>query len=220
MKHAVIFDMDGVLIDSQPLHYQIDICVLERCGHQVTLKDVTPYTGHSNQLRWPKYKAAYGLTQTVEELSQMAEQAMMEIFSKEELVPIEGIPALLQNIKEAGMHIGVASASPLILVQMVLERTGIGKYFDSITSVEEVKESKPAPDIYLCAAAKSGYTIAQCIAIEDSPAGIKAATSAGLTCIAYKNPNTAGQDFTLANHVVSHFDQCMDIIKAAGGVSK
>ena len=212
MKKAIIFDMDGVLIDSQPLHYQIDMRVLTACGYPADLSTVTPYTGLSNQIRWPKYKENFDLPHTPERLTEMAEAAMREIFNEADLVSISGIPSLLQAIKDMGLYCGVASASPLELVQLVLKRTGMSKYFDGITSVEDVVASKPAPDIYLRAAIKADVSPSQCIAIEDSPAGILSAKSAGFTCIAYKNPSTVGQVFTHADYVVDHFDECLSII--------
>ena len=213
MHTAIIFDMDGVLIDSQPLHYEMDIRVLKACGYPATLDSVTPYTGLSNQLRWPKYKEAYHLSPTVPELIKMSEASMWEVFGETNLVPIDGIPPLLQSIKDSGTYCGVASASPRALVAFVLEKTGLTPYFDSITTAEEVAHSKPAPDIYLCAAQKAGFPPTGCIAIEDSPAGILSAHSAGFTCIAYTNPNTYGQVFTHADYVITHFDECFPIIE-------
>jgi len=213
MKTAIIFDMDGVLIDSQPLHYQIDMRVLALCGVPATLDTVTPYTGLSNELRWPMYKDAFALSHTAKQLIAMAEDAMRDIFGKEELVPIDGVTELLQGLNGMELYCGVASASPLELVQLVLRRTGLEQYFSGITSVEEVTASKPAPDIYLAAAAKVGLPPAQCIAIEDSPAGILSAKNAGFTCIAYKNPSTVGQVFDHANYVLEHFNEGLELVK-------
>lgn len=212
MKKAVIFDMDGVLIDSQPLHYEIDIRVIQACGYPADLNTVTPYTGISNPDRWPKYRENLNLAPSPEKLIEMAEQAMRDIFNEADLVASPGIPALLKGIKELGLHCGVASASSHELIELVLDHTGIAQYFDAITSGEDVSVSKPAPDVYLKAAQKSGYAPEQCIAIEDSAVGILSAKNAGLTCIGYKNPNTYGQDFTHADYVADHFDQCIGII--------
>jgi len=216
-KKAIIFDMDGVLIDSQPLHYQIDIRVIQACGYPADLNTVTPYTGISNPDRWPKYREALNLSPSPERLIEMAEQAMRDIFNETNLVPSPGIPALLKGIKEMSLHCGVASASSHELIQLVLNRTGIAQYFDAITSGEDVSVSKPAPDVYLRAAQKADHHPAQCIAIEDSAVGVLSAKNAGFTCIGYKNPNTYGQDFTHANYVIDHFDQCLAIIQKLGG---
>ena len=210
---AVIFDMDGVLIDSQPLHYEIDMRVIRACGYPAELSTVTPYTGISNPDRWPQYKEALSLTQTTERLIEMAEETMRDVFQEASLTAIEGIPALLQGLKALDIPTGVASSSSHELIQMVLDRTGIGLYFDKLISGEDVKVGKPNPDIYLRAASKVGLNPAQCIAIEDAPPGILAAKNAGFTCIAYKNPNTCGQVFTHADYVVEKYNECLPIIK-------
>jgi len=213
MNLAIIFDMDGVLIDSQPLHYEIDMRVLKACGYEATLSTVTPYTGISNPDRWPKYKNALNLNESVEQLIQLSEENMREVFNSTDFKAIEGIPALLAGIKSYGLPCGVASSSSHELIQMVLSRTGIGNYFDKITSGEDVKNGKPAPDIYLKAAQTMGLPPGRCIAVEDATPGIMAAKNAGLTCIAYRNPNTHGQNFTHADFVINHYDECLPIIK-------
>ena len=213
MSIAIIFDLDGTLIDSQPLHYEIDIQVLKACGYPAELSTVTPHTGVSNPDRWPRYKSELNLTATVERLIQLAEEKMRDIFNSAELTAIEGIPALLEGIKAMRLPCGVASSSSHELIQMVLERTGIGKYFDIVISGEDVKNGKPAPDIYLKAAQAAGVKPGRCIAIEDATTGIMAAKNAGFTCIAYKNPNTFGQNFTHADFVIDNYGDALPIIK-------
>ena len=212
MNLAVAFDMDGVLIDSQPLHYEIDIEVLKACNYPATLEDVTPYTGMSNPDRWPKYKQTLGLAPSVDRLIELQTQIMIEIFTKTNLTPIDGIPALLQYLYANNIPCGVTSSSSHELINLVLEKCKIGQYFTHLISGEDVKVGKPAPDIYLKAAKAFGLPPQQCIAFEDAPSGILAAKNAGFTCIAYVNPNTHGQDFTHADHVVTHYDQSHEII--------
>ena len=210
---AIIFDMDGVLIDSQPLHYELDMRVIKANNYPATLETVTPYSGMSNPDRWPKYKETLNLTESVENLIIMAEQAMRDIFLNTPLEPIEGIPQLLQELNVLDIHVGVASSSSHELIDMVLSRTKIAHHFNSLTSGEDVTAGKPNPDIYLKAAKKAQLPPHQCIAVEDSPAGILAAKNAGFTCIAYKNPNTYGQIFTHADYVIDSYSQAMKIIK-------
>jgi len=214
MIKAVIFDMDGVLIDSQPLHYEIDMAVLQACGYSATLESVTKYTGLSNPDRWPLYKEALGLSQSVEHLIELQTGFMIKIFTEANLTPICGIPELLQFLKKNNIPCGVASSSSHELINLVLERCGITTFFTHLISGEDVKAGKPAPDIYLKAAKTFGLSPEGCIAIEDSPMGILSAKNAGFACIGYVNPNTHGQDFTHADYVVTHFDECQKIIVA------
>ena len=213
METVVIFDMDGVLIDSQPLHYEIDMAVLEACGLQATIDMVTPYTGVSNPDRWPQYKEKLGLGESVERLIELQEMFMREIFNASGLVAIEGIPELLQTLKYMGIPRGVASSSSHELIEMVLERVGIREYFGLIISGEDVKNGKPAPDIYLKAAKAFDLPPENCIAIEDSPAGMLSAKNAGMVCIAYRNPNTFGQIFTHADYTINQYSEVPNILK-------
>ena len=212
MKKAVVFDMDGVLIDSQPLHYEIDMNVLKKCGYQANLETVTPYTGMSNPDRWPIYKSSLNLDQKVETLISMQEQIMMETFKNVPLSAIEGIPSLLDQLNKKGLKCAVASSSSHELINLVLERTGIRKYFDALISGEDVTNGKPHPDIYLHAAKVLDVTPKDCVAIEDSPNGLKSAKSAGFFVIAYRNPTTYGQEFTHADHIVDDYDSCGSFI--------
>lgn len=212
MNQAIVFDMDGVLIDSQPLHYEIDIAVLKACNYPATLETVTPYTGQSNPDRWPKYKESLSLPQSVDELINMQIRIQTEIFTKANLPPIDGVTALLQFLNSLNIPCAVASSSSQELISLVLEKCEIGQYFTYLVSGEDVKHGKPAPDIYLKAAKALNLPPENCIAIEDSPIGIQAAKNAGFTCIGYKNPSTYGQDFTFADYVVSHYDECHEII--------
>ena len=212
MRLAIAFDMDGVLIDSQPLHYELDIAVLKACGRQANMETVTPYTGQSGPDRWPKYKQALSLTQSVDELIALQNKLQPKIFVKANLPPSDGIAALLQFLNSQGIPCAVASSSSHELISMVLDMCKIGQYFTHLVSGEDVKEGKPAPDIYLKAAKAFDLPPENCIAIEDSPIGILSAKNAGFTCIGYKNLGTYGQDFTHADYTVNHFDQCHEII--------
>ena len=209
---AVAFDMDGVLIDSQPLHYQIDMEVLKTCGYPATLETVTPYTGISNPDRWPRYKDSLSLSYSVDQLIDLQTKIMVDIFNNANLDAIDGILSLLKFLQVRNIPCAVASSSSHELINLVLEKSKIGQYFTHLVSGEDVKAGKPAPDIYLKTAKTFGLPPECCLAIEDSPSGILSAKNAGFTCIGYINPNTHGQDFTHADYVVSHYDQCHEII--------
>jgi len=212
MNKAIAFDMDGVLIDSQPLHYEIDMEVLKACNYPATLETVTPYTGVSNPDRWPRYKKTLGLSQSVDQLIELQVQFMIEIFNRANLAPIDGIPPLLEFLNTQNIPCAVASSSSHELIDLVLEKCKIRHHFTHLVSGEDVKAGKPAPDIYLKAARAFGLPPEECTAVEDSSIGILSAKNAGFTCIAYVNPNTHGQDFTHADYVVTHFNQCQAII--------
>ena len=214
MTTAIAFDMDGVLIDSQPLHYEIDMAVLKTCGYPATMETVTPYTGVSTPDRWPEYKRTLALPQPLDRLLELQTQIMIEIFTNADLTPSDGIPSLLKFLQSRNIPCAVTSSSSHELINFVLEKCKMRQYFTHLVSGEDVKPGKPAPGIYLKAAKTLGLPPEHCIAVEDAAVGILSAKNAGFTCIAYVNPNTHGQDFTHADYVVSHFDQCREIITA------
>ena len=211
MRKAVIFDMDGVLIDSQPLHYKVDMAVLHKCGYPAVLETVVPYTGVSNPDRWPKYRESLNLAQSVGELIKLQTETLADVFSNETLAAFEGIPQLLRRLKSRGVKTAVASSSPHELINLSLSKTGIDKYFDVLVSGEDVSVGKPAPDIFLFAAEKLNRAPGGCIVVEDSPNGIRAAKNAGMVCIAFRNAHTSGQDFTYADYVVDAYEETYKI---------
>jgi HAD superfamily hydrolase (TIGR01509 family) len=207
-KEAAIFDMDGVLIDSQPLHYQTDISVLKRAGYPASLETVIPYTGVSNPDRWPRYKETLSLKPAVEQLIEWQTEILIETFKNEDTPAIEGIPELLAKLRDERIKTAVATSSQHALIDLTLRKAGIIGFFDALVSGEDVKIGKPAPDVFLFAAEKLGAPPERCVVFEDSPNGIASAKNAGMLCVAYNNPNTYGRDFTLADHVIEKFNEC------------
>jgi len=208
MYKAVIFDMDGVIINSQPLHYKTDIAVLKKAGYPAVMETVVKYTGISNPDRWPKYQETLNLSYSAETLIEWQTQLIMEIFDEAPLDAIEGIPELLSHISEKGLRIALASSSQHALIELVLKKFGISHYFEVIVSGEDVSKGKPAPDVFLRTAEKLGIAPEHCIVIEDSPHGIQAAKNAKMRCIAYRNPSTYGQDFSIADYVADRYEEC------------
>ena len=207
---AVIFDMDGVLLDSQHLHYQSDIAVLAKAGYQADMSTVIPYTGISNLERWPKYREDLGLEATTQTLIYWCNQMVTDIFNSAQLEPLPGIPELLNHISRKNLKIGLGSASHPWLIKLVLSKLGIAHYFSAVVSCEEVGRGKPAPDVFLHAAKKLGEPAKYCVVIEDSQVGVQSAKNAGMTCIAYCNPSVHTQDVSLADYVVKNFKECLE----------
>ena len=209
-KKAVIFDMDGVIIDSQPLYHQFDVRMLKQFGHHATIETVIPYSGLTSVDRMTKYKKDFGLGATVDELIKMSVDSMRDVFMTSDIKPINGIPDLLLYIKNAGLHIGVASSTSHELIEIILRRLDVLRFIEKIVSGEDVKEGKPAPDVYLKAAEVFGVWPAECVAIEDSVMGMRSAKAAGFTCIAYRNSYT--QDYSYADIVVGDINEIIPIL--------
>ena len=213
-KKAVIFDMDGVIIDSQPLYYEFDMNMLKQFGIPATIETPIPYSGLTSVDRMTKYKKDFGLGVSVEELIKMSVDSMRDVFLTRDLKPIEGIPELLSYLKNAGLRLGVASSTSHELIEIILRRLDVLHYFEKIVSGEDVKKGKPAPDVYLRAAEAFGLSPSECVAIEDSVMGMRSAKAAGFTCIGYRNSYT--QDFSCADYIVDDFAAIIPLMKKEG----
>ena len=210
-KKAVIFDMDGVIIDSQPLYHEFDVQMLRKFGHPATIETVIPYTGLTSVDRVTKYKKDFELSETVEDLIKLSVDAMRDFFTSGKIKLIDGIPELLSYLQKARVPIGIASSTSHELIELILQRLDVLRFFEKIISGEDVKAGKPAPDVYLRAAEVLKIQPFECIAIEDSLMGMRSAKAAGFTCIAYKNNYTL--DYSCADIVVSDFYEVVPLME-------
>lgn len=199
---AVIFDMDGVLIDSEPIHMQIEIKLLNTFGVNISKDEMSQFIGKSNQEMWTTLIHRYNLEYSISELHQITTELKSNYFRDEMLEPIVGVVDLLKDLKENNIKIAVASSSPIEHIQIILEKLEIIQYFQEIVSGDDVEYSKPEPDIFLLAAKRLGVEPRLCMVIEDSTHGIAAAKSAGMYCVGYANPNSLNQSYDMANVVV------------------
>ncbi len=199
--------MDGVLIDSQPLHYEADVRTLGHFGVTVTARDVEKYAGTTNMDRYRRFLRDYKMTASVEEMVAFREQCIMALIRQAELSPIAGIPRLLKSVKDCGLKTAVASSSSYDLIGAVLQQLHLENYFDRIVSGEDMKNGKPAPDIFLAAANALESTPAQCVVIEDSGNGVLAARRASMKVIAYVNLSSGPQDLSPATRIIHNFSE-------------
>lgn len=204
-KHAFIFDMDGVLIDSQPIHYDADIAMMAHFGVQVTRKQIEQYAGMTNPMRFPIYKEVFHISANLEDMLSYRADIVRKLFLESHAHAIRGSKELLEQIKKAGYAIGLASSTDHALIEWILKTIGLISYFDVIVSGEEVPQGKPAPDVYLEAAHQLGVCAQDCFVIEDSTNGLHAAKAAGMWVLGYQNPTSGKQDLSLADIVTDDF---------------
>ena len=189
MIHAIIFDMDGVLIDSQPMHYLGDQQTLAAHSVEVPVEEMTAYAGTTNQLRFELFKERYHLDADVADMIREREATMIRLVRESDAVPTEGSVALLESIKADGLKTAVASSSSYPFIYAVLEKLGILSYFDLIFETCEKLQETPET----------------CVVIEDSANGVLAAVRAGMACLGYQNPTSGEQDLSKANAVIDDF---------------
>lgn len=202
MIQAFIFDMDGVIIDSEPLHFEVDIQVMKDFGAAITQEQLEKYVGMTNPEMWKLIREEYQLQRTVSEIIDYQISNKIKILTAREMEPIDGIRELLADLKASGIPVGIASSSPPVFIQAVLDKFGLLDAFNCIVSGEEVDRGKPAPDVYLKAAELLGAEPASCMVLEDARHGIAAAKAAGMQCIGFVNPNSGNQDLSAADYVV------------------
>lgn len=192
MRHyeAVIFDMDGVLLDSEPLHYQALNEVLGRAGHQLTAHEYEAYIGTTLEETWRRLIERFDLPERLEVYAARYDEAVVAIL-RGPLDPAPGVLALLEALREAGVSVAVASSSKRNWIAATLHSLGVSDYFPIVVSADDVACGKPDPEIYLLAARKLGLSPEQCVVIEDSPPGVTAASRAGMRAIAVRTPYTA-----------------------------
>ncbi len=202
---AVIFDMDGVLVDSEPLHYESDLELLKRLGVTVPEGYLDQFVGVTNAVMWEKIAADYSIDKNIEEILNAQLSLKLKMLKKADLKPIDGIPELLKRIRLTDYPIAVASSSSAIFIKQVLAKIGLDYYFDVFVSGESVPRSKPEPDVFLKAAAALGVNPEDCVVIEDSRNGTLAAKRAGMKCVGYRKPHPGNQDLSAAGLIVEDF---------------
>ncbi|MFD3274433.1 HAD family hydrolase [Paenibacillus dendritiformis] len=201
---AFIFDMDGVIIDSEPIHFEIDVETMKYFGVTIAPHELDRFVGMTNPEMWSILKQEYSLPHSVSEIIEYQLKSKIEWIRSTDLAPIEGIQELIFNLKKNNILIGLASSSPIAFIKEVLRKYNFFEYFDSIISGEEVTKGKPAPDIYLEVSNQLNSKPNECWVLEDSKNGVQAAKAAGMKCIGFINQNSGNQDLSRADIIVNN----------------
>lgn len=212
---AVIFDMDGVIVDSEPLAHQQYILFLKNLGHEIEDEFLHSLRGVTSRKYWGEVKQRLGLLQDVEDLQQAQQKHMIGYWkSLPRLEPNDGVSELLGRLRKAKIRVALASSASSERVPIFLERLGLVGAFEVVINGEEVSHSKPAPDIYLLAARRLGLEAQDCVAIEDAKNGVDSAKAAGMKVIGYK-AHHGEQDLSAANLIVSDFSDITENVLSA-----
>ncbi len=195
--------MDGVIIDSEPLHFESDRMVMREFGVELTDEDLNRFVGVANPQMWAELKDKYSINITIEELLERQHASKLKLLEERELETISGIDELISDLQKKGIAIALASSSSREFIELVLKKLGITECFQVIVSGDEVEKGKPEPDIFLKAAELLKVSPENCIVLEDSQHGVNAAKKAGMKCIGFINPNSGNQDLSKADKVVS-----------------
>ena len=207
MNRFLIFDMDGVLIDSEPFHKEVLKEVFNSKGLDLNDAYYNSLVGMSNRAIWIKAKNDFLLSPSVETLMQDHMDLFFEMLGNREIPQPDGMAGLLERVKGMGIRCSLASSSPMRLIEVFVNRMGIGELLDHMVSGEQLKRSKPFPDIFLKVSECYGESPERFWVIEDSAHGVKAAVDAGMRCIGYQNPLSGNQNLAQADLTIRHFDE-------------
>jgi putative hydrolase of the HAD superfamily len=202
---AVIFDFDGIILDSETPEYESHRRIYERCGVDLTVDEWCAIIG-----TWSEGHDEQWFTRLCERSA--AAPARDAYFAErrrifDEIVPADpmrGIRGLLTRLREAQVPVAIASSAPARWVLGAVERLGVAPLFDAVVTGDQVTHRKPAPDVYLAAALRLGVDPRRSIAIEDSSPGIAAALAAGMKAVAIPHWLTARHDLSGADLTVAH----------------
>lgn len=205
-----IFDCDGVLVNTEPLYFAMNRDFIRAHGGDFDFSYYEHFVGLSADLIWAELKAAFSLPQEVHELIRLEKERKRIVLEMANLHPAPGLLEFLDLLAESEIPCAVASSGRRDNVELVLRKSGLAARFAAVICGEDVERGKPAPDIFLKAAAVLRTAPADCLVIEDSRNGCLAAEAAGMYGVGYLNPDSGKQDLSAAKIIIQSFtDQAL-----------
>lgn len=208
MIQTVIFDMDGVIVDTEPVHHYAYVQHFKQLNIEVSPEMYASFTGNSTKNIYERLKETYNLSQDVQTLVETKRNLFNDAFdSKEDLYLLDGVEDLIKDLYTNGMQLVLASSSANVTIERIFDRFNLHHYFTHKVSGEDFPKSKPHPAIFLKAAELAQTPVENCIVIEDSTNGIQAAKSANIYCVGYDSFHSKLQDYSKADRVITHFNE-------------
>jgi HAD superfamily hydrolase (TIGR01509 family) len=207
MVNTVIFDMDGVLINSEPVHQRHEREMYEELGLDLTFEEQQSFVGMSAMDSWRFVIEKYKLDETPEALLLRGRGKYLKVLEEtDEVHMMEGARELIQRLEHNGYHLLLASSATSPTISAVLKKFDLVKTFPLFIGGDMVHNSKPNPDIFLSIAGIAGVKPSECVVIEDAEHGVTAANNAGMKSIGIQNHHSGKQNLSHANVVVDHLD--------------
>lgn len=218
-KSAVIFDMDGVIVDNMKYHKRAWGMFLKKYAPDM---DVEEFSKHFGKVNKDLLKIVFQRKISDEEESRFGEEkeALYREFYAEDVAPTDGLVEFLQDLKENSVKTAVASAAPKVNVDFVFEKTGLRPYFDASIDANDVTRGKPDPEIYLKTAEKLNCPPEACLVFEDSVPGIQAGRNAGMKVIGVATSHPADKlkdtEFVIRDFTEVNFGTVRDYLIVTG----
>lgn len=206
---AILFDMDGVLINTEPLHYRMWKKVFHGRGLEIDYEGYKDCIGATQDFLIDLILRNYGVDFHGDEkrLKSEAMAAKKQMIEEEGFPEMPGVEKMLQRLYEQGYLLAIASSSPVSFIALAMDYLGVKQYFHLINSGDNVARSKPAPDIYLDTAKRLGVKPEECVVLEDSTNGVTSAVAAGMLCVGLYNQDSGVQDLEKAAVVIGGLDE-------------
>jgi HAD superfamily hydrolase (TIGR01509 family) len=211
---AVLFDLDGTLIDSEYFHYQCWMEILATFSISIPYSEwVKTYAGHTLPRNCQRIKETFQLEIPLSELVSWRERLSIEAFSTRDIDLMQYALETLQFFKDKGLKIGLVTAAPRYNVNLIFERNGLTPFFDVMVTRTDLLESKPNPECYIMACAQLGIDSTEAIAFEDTPTGLQAAKGANVSCYAIQRDPSQHAGLALADQLFPDLRQAREYIE-------
>ena len=221
---AIIFDMDGVLVDSEPLHLLAMQKLLQHYEIDYSEHDNREFLGKKDLVIFEILIDRFKLDLTPSQFVDVKEELMVELIVSKAIAR-PGVDSLLERARSLDVPMAVASSATLPTINLVVDTLNIRHYFKTLCSGDQVRHGKPAPDVYLLAAEQIGVAPKDCLVIEDTITGLTAGKAAGMFCVSIPCEATAHQDHSIADLSLSRIDEipvekifAMNKTKTTGGI--
>lgn len=208
MVQAVIFDMDGVIVDTELIQSQAFERILGEYGIVPKRNEhgTVHISGATTPETWEYLKKVHGFEANTEELTRKKRDAVIEVM-RNGFSPSPGVLELLQDLQKHAVPLAIATSAQPERANLVINKLGINQYFNVVVTAQDVRRSKPEPDVYLAAAEQLGVTPKHCVVIEDAEVGVAAGKAAGMKVIAVPGEFTKKMDFRLADKRVESLNE-------------
>jgi HAD superfamily hydrolase (TIGR01509 family) len=208
---VVIFDMDGVLVDSEPFGFEALRRVMARYGLGYSEEENAEFLGRTTLESCRILKARHALPDAAEILADFYIEGMLAQIAAGP-IPMPGVPDVLERVRAGGYRLALASSAEVRVIQANLTALALGSLFEAVVSGTQVARGKPAPDVFLAAAARLAVAPDRCLVIEDSRNGLLAAKAAGMTCAVVPCAHTRHQDFREADHRLTALPELLALL--------